>query len=197
MARRTISLDEKIEKAEAAVLAAKTRYDKAPDELEKLVAKRKQMEDKRILEAYHESDKTADEVKEVSDILWADVGIIDDYLRDVDGISDRDRELITGWKRCVSGRFILERILKKGAILISAEDEEAYQVSGIVSTWDEMFGYAHLPLMIHTTLIPFEDVIISDGLVQTYNVIIGGNMAMAFKDIYMTAKKSGALYRKL
>ena len=62
MARRTISLDEKIEKAEAAVLAAKARYDKALDELEKLVTKRKQLEDKRILEAYHESDRTADEI---------------------------------------------------------------------------------------------------------------------------------------
>lgn len=62
MARRTITLDEKIEKAEAAVLAAKARYDKALDELEKLVSKRKQLEDKRILEAYHESDKTADEI---------------------------------------------------------------------------------------------------------------------------------------
>ena len=62
MARRTVSLDEKIEKAEAAVLAAKARYDKTLDELEKLVAKRKQLEDKRILEAYHESDKTADEI---------------------------------------------------------------------------------------------------------------------------------------
>ena len=62
MARRTISLDEKIEKAEAAVLAAKAKYDKALDELEKLVTKRKQLEDKRILEAYHESDKTADEI---------------------------------------------------------------------------------------------------------------------------------------
>ena len=62
MARKIISLDEKIEKAEAAVLAAKVRYDKALDELEKLVTKKKQLEDKRILEAYHESDKTADEI---------------------------------------------------------------------------------------------------------------------------------------
>ena len=62
MARRTISLDEKIDKAEAVVLAAKARYDKALDELEKLVTKRKQLEDKRILEAYHESDKSADEI---------------------------------------------------------------------------------------------------------------------------------------
>lgn len=62
MERKTISLDDKIEKAEAAVLTAKARYDKALDELEKLVTKRKQLEDKRILEAYHESDKTADEI---------------------------------------------------------------------------------------------------------------------------------------
>ena len=62
MARKTISLDEKIDKAEAAVLVAKARYDKALDELEKLVTKKKQLEDKRVLEAYHESYKTADEV---------------------------------------------------------------------------------------------------------------------------------------
>lgn len=64
MARRMISLDEKIEKAEAAVVAAKARYDKALDELEKLVTKRKQRDDKRVLEAYHASDKTADEIIE-------------------------------------------------------------------------------------------------------------------------------------
>ena len=62
MARKTISLDEKIEKAEAAVLAAKTRYDKALDELEKLVAKRKAMDDKRVLEAYHSSEKSIEEI---------------------------------------------------------------------------------------------------------------------------------------
>ena len=62
MARRMISLDEKIEKAEAAVVAAKTRYDKALDELEKLVTKRKQLDDKKVLEAYHASDKTVNEI---------------------------------------------------------------------------------------------------------------------------------------
>ena len=91
----------------------------------------------------------------------------------------------------------MERILKKGAILISAEDEEVYQVSGIISTWDEMFGYAHLPLMIQATLIPFEDVIITDGLIQTYNIIIGSNMARSFKTTYMTAKRNGTIHRQL
>ena len=62
MARRTISLDEKIEKAEAAMLAAKAKYDAALDELEKLVAKRKQQDDKKVLDAYHAGNKTAEEI---------------------------------------------------------------------------------------------------------------------------------------
>ena len=62
MARRTISLDEKITKAEAEVLAAKKKQDADLDELEKLVTKKKQYEEKKVLEAYHASDKTADEI---------------------------------------------------------------------------------------------------------------------------------------
>ena len=62
MARRVITLDEKIKKAEAAVAAAKSKYDAALDELEKLVEKRKQQDDKKVLAAYHAGNKTADEI---------------------------------------------------------------------------------------------------------------------------------------
>ena len=49
-------------KAEAAVAAAKSKYDAALDELEKLVEKRKQQDDKKVLAAYHAGNKTADEI---------------------------------------------------------------------------------------------------------------------------------------
>ena len=62
MARRTITIDEKIEKAEAAVAAAKAKYDAALDELDRLVVKRKEMNDQKVLEAYHAGGKTADEI---------------------------------------------------------------------------------------------------------------------------------------
>ena len=62
MARRVITLDEKIKAAENAVAAAKAKYDAALDELEKLVMKKKQQDDKKVLEAYHAGDKTADEI---------------------------------------------------------------------------------------------------------------------------------------
>ena len=62
MARRFVSLDEKIEKAEATMLAAKAKYDKALDEMEKLVEKRKKQNDKKILDAYHAGNKSAEEI---------------------------------------------------------------------------------------------------------------------------------------
>ena len=62
MARRVITLDEKIKTAEAAVATAKAKYDAAVDELAKLVEKRKQQDDKKVLAAYHAGNKTADEI---------------------------------------------------------------------------------------------------------------------------------------
>ena len=66
---------------------------------------------------------------------------------------------------------MMERHLKKGTIFISLEDEEVYQVSGIISSWEEMFFGAPMPLMLEATFMPFRDVIISDGLVMPYNIL--------------------------
>lgn len=137
------------------------------------------------------------DVKVVADKLWDDVSVIDEYLLECKNMSEEHRKIITSWKNCVRGRFIMERHLKKGSILISMENENVYQVGGIRSSLEEMFCYALMPLMIEATLLPFREMIITDGLIMPYNILIGGNMARTFKDIYMTAKKSGTLHKTL
>ena len=72
-----------------------------------------------------------------------------------------------------------------------------YQVSGIISSWEEMFYGAPMPLVIEATFMPFRDVIISDGVVLPYHILIGGGMNRVFKDIYMEAKKNGQIHRSL
>lgn len=62
MARNRITLDEKIEKAQAKVAATKKRYDAAVTELEKLLTKRQERDNKKLLEEFTESDKTLAEV---------------------------------------------------------------------------------------------------------------------------------------
>ena len=62
MARRTISLDEKIEKAQLTVASAKAKYDAAVEELEKLLSKKRELQSKELLKAFAESDKSYDEI---------------------------------------------------------------------------------------------------------------------------------------
>ena len=64
MARRVVTLEEKIEKAQINVAETKAKYDKAVDELEKLLTKRKERDNKQLLEAFSDSEKTLAEVIE-------------------------------------------------------------------------------------------------------------------------------------
>lgn len=64
MARRVVTLEEKIEKAQINVAETKVKYDKAVDELEKLLMKRKKRDNKQLLKAFSESEKTLAEVIE-------------------------------------------------------------------------------------------------------------------------------------
>lgn len=138
------------------------------------------------------------EVKEIADVLWENVDIIDEYLAEPGNLMPAEhREIIVSWKNCISGTFAMERHLKKGTIFISLEDEKVYQVQGIISSWEEMFPFAPLPIVMKATFLPFRDVIISDGLVMEYPVRIGGNMAKQFKDIYMREKENGTIIRTL
>ena len=137
------------------------------------------------------------DVKEIANRLWDDVSIIDEYLKECENLPEEHKEIISSWKRRVQGRFMMERHLKKGTIFISMENEEVYQVSGIISSWEEMFFGAPMPLILEATFMPFRDVIISDGLVIPYNIIVGGGMKRMFKEIYMNAKKSGRIYQRL
>ena len=137
------------------------------------------------------------EVKKVADVLWKDTALIDEYLADNKDIEENNKEIISGWKRRVNGTFVVERILKKGAVFISLEDGNIYQVSGIVSSWEEMLEPVYLPLAVKAVLIPFRGVIITDGLIQPCNVIIGRNMAKSFKDDYMKAKKNRMIRQQL
>lgn len=138
------------------------------------------------------------EVMEIAEVLWENVAVIDEYLAEhTEDMSEEDRAIVVSWKRRVKGTFVLERHLKKGSIFISEDDGKVYQVNGITTTWEDMFWFRPTPIMMEATFIPFKDVIITDGLVFSYNIVIGRNMEKYYKDKYLAAKKNGELYKKL
>ena len=62
MARRRISMDEKVEKAKESVDRAKAKYDAAVEELEKLMVKKEEMKKDELMSAIMNSSKSYDEV---------------------------------------------------------------------------------------------------------------------------------------
>lgn len=138
------------------------------------------------------------EVKEIANVLWDNVQVIDEYLKKYGKtISEENQSIIQSWKNRIGDDFILERHLKSGSVFISAHTQEVYLVSGIISSWEEIFYYRSAPIMLNAVLIPFKNVIISDGLVLPYNINFGRGYSGEFKDIYMSAKKSGSIHKSL
>ncbi len=132
------------------------------------------------------------EVHVVSNFLWSHPQLIDQYLATAD-LPEEHRKIISGWNNFVSGKFILERHLKRGSVFISLKDEQVYLVHGIYSSWEEMFPYTPTPILLQATLIPFKGRIIYDSIVSCSNVSFGRGYADSFKEIYLTAKQAKAV----
>ena len=62
MAGRKIDIDEKIERAQEDVTRAKKKYDAAVEALEKLMTKKKEMQQKELLQAFANSSNSYDEI---------------------------------------------------------------------------------------------------------------------------------------
>ena len=62
MARRSISIDEKINQHKQVVFHAKDKYDAAVAELEKLMKKRDEIRQKELLDAFATSNKSFEDV---------------------------------------------------------------------------------------------------------------------------------------
>lgn len=63
--RRTITLDEKIEKAQAAVFQAKDKYDAAVEELNKLQKKKQELQKQELLKAIEASPLPYEEILKI------------------------------------------------------------------------------------------------------------------------------------
>lgn len=60
--RRTITLDEKIEKAQAVVFQTKDKYDAAVEELNRLLQKQKELQRQELLKAIETSERSYEEI---------------------------------------------------------------------------------------------------------------------------------------
>lgn len=130
----------------------------------------------------------------ISSKLWGNKDIIDEFvLSDFKKMDEEETAIVSSWKKAIHGKFIVDRHLRRGSVLISVDNNEVYVVKGIYSSWREILESYPIPQIVEATLIPFRDVIIHDGIVAPYGVCLSRNMSEQSKQIYLAAKVNGNL----
>ena len=88
-------------------------------------------------------------------------------------------------------------MLKKHAIFISQDKRaDVFAVKCLYSSFEEMIG-PYIPALVETVLLPFGNEIITDGLLQSYNLIFGSGIRSELKEIYDDAKERDAIITTL
>lgn len=106
--------------------------------------------------------------------------------------------IITSWKHRISGEFYLMRLLKKYAVFMPAkESDHLYGVLGLYDPIDAMVDDQPLPVLLETTLLPFKNHIIYDGIVAPYALLFGPGIRSELGVVYKRLKAKEGIIEQL
>lgn len=126
--------------------------------------------------------------KEARDTLFANRDIIPEYAdKNPDGFCEDHLSIVRSWENFINGPFIVERLTKKYAVFIN--DDHVFGVLCLRDDWKEVIRSAYkLPFHAETTILPFKDKIIYDGILTLTGARISTDLALRFEDTYLDAK---------
>ena len=135
----------------------------------------------------------------VRNALWADDRLRTRFIAENPAqLSEEDLALVESWQYRLAGNFFVVRPLKSYTVLLTdfAPHARAYGVVGLTDSVAETM-ILPLPVYIQTVLLPFENRIIYDSLLTTYNVSFGSSIRSHLKDAYRNAKEREGILTSL
>ena len=122
--------------------------------------------------------------------LWADDTLRERFISaNPAGLSSADLAVVASWRYRLAGSFYIIRTLKKYTVFLSEDTPpRAYGVLGLSSPIEEL-ARGPLPVLAQTVLLPFEDKIIYDGLLQWYAVVFGPGIRARLNTEYRNAQE--------
>jgi hypothetical protein len=126
------------------------------------------------------------------DAIYEPLPLFDEFLAtEGNRLTPKEQTAIQHWKRFVRGDFIVLRHLKKHTIFLNTtEPSKAYAVLSLTTDMPELIPDFALPTYIETVLLPYEGVIVYDGIVLASPILIGPNMTREMKAEYTAIKKA-------
>lgn len=118
--------------------------------------------------------------------------VIERYLNDnPDHLDPSDLELIRSWKDRPRERYMVVKHLKSGSVL--AAGGQHYLVSGLMDSLAALLSRNPLPTMLEAVLLPYRDVITTDGIFNTFPIGFGADMRRSIQSDYTRARRRGEI----
>jgi hypothetical protein len=138
------------------------------------------------------------EAHQIRQVLWADDTLREAFIAENPAkLPPADLEIVASWQYRLAGSFFIFRHLKKYTIFLSqSSPPHAYGVLGLMSPIEEVIG-PYLPIFVEAVLLPFEDKIIYDGLLSSYNVVFGSGIKADLDLTYRDAKEREGIITSL
>lgn len=110
-----------------------------------------------------------------------------EYLQENEQISGIDKEILEGFNKRISSKFVILKQLKTNAIFMDIDSDKFYLVYALSDPFQKMIDC--LPVLVETTILPFDGKIIYDGFLirSTY---VGRNMELNMLNQYKNAKSN-------
>lgn len=126
---------------------------------------------------------------ELRDALWTNAWIIDKFVKENPyKMSPENLQTAKEWNNFRYDDFILGKVLRGRGIFIPVNDAKIfYSVYPLFSPFEEILP--EIPILLRTAIIPFENVLICDGLFKAHAVSFGPGYRKMINDWYINAKE--------
>jgi hypothetical protein len=131
-----------------------------------------------------------DDAIQLRNALWDDDALREAFIADNPaGLPPEDLALVASWQHRLAGNFFIVRYLKKYTVFLTeSTPAHAYGVLGLVSPIEEIVGPT-VPIYVQAVLLPFEDQIIYDSLLEPYRIFFGSGIRSGLNESYRNAQE--------
>jgi hypothetical protein len=130
----------------------------------------------------------------VKEHLWENDRIIDDYIKaNPQNLTIEECEKILKWKYHNTGMFFY--IGEDDGRSVFSDGHYFYHVLGHLKEIKDMLGGAGEMIPVETTLLPFEDAVVYDATISSFNTYLGPNVAGEMEEGYAMSKEDGRIIK--
>ena len=141
---------------------------------------------------------SSQEANQIRQVLWESDLLRETFIAENPAkLTDADLAIVASWSQRIAGKFYIMRFLKKYTVFLTEKDPpRAYGVVGLASPLEEIIPWP-LPVYLDAVLLPFEDKIIYDSLLNPYAITFGKGIRSSLNAAYRKAQECGGIITTL